>query len=713
MLNHRITHSPLPKLLDLIRILFDYGVQDSNLLHLWKGSYDFSFWFFRSAWSLYVIAIWRKQLSKREKLTFWVPDYFCNESLFLLRKLNVRFFFYPVDENGCPSTTKISEIALEDKPDIFLLVHYFGQPAASEEAVAICKASGAWLVEDAAHVLRPIPGVGQCGDCVIYSPHKHIAIPDGALMLIRKEGPAGLEEGSVKILDGIVANLKREHNKFSLHSIIWLLKRILQKFGIRNKNIFLSFSRDALPAETFTFPFEMSFLAKRLMKYEQMRINEIEKCREEFTKNWKSVIENMSASAEGSLVPANFSRYLAGFSFSDKASAEKVYTDLNRSGLPALTWPDLSPEVTCDPENFKLACHLRLTRLYLPIHRDVNFRSIGASLKKIRKTILARWEIKRIESQEIWESYWLNCPNKNLTQTWEYGSSKADAESWNVVRFLVLEDGVPTALFQVLVKKIPVFGIGVARINRGPLMLRGEGNFKNRLALNALMVMTRESFRRRWWMLQVAPELPPDNEIETQLYQMGFRKRLNYPADSAILSLTDDEDKLLMKLDGKWRNCLRKGQKLQVKIHTDIGANRHLDLLLQLYKEQQMSKGFDGMSEQMLIALVNNQSTSFRFNLFLASDSEIISATSILGALVTLQFGNTSEYLIGITNEKGRIAQANSVLLWDAIIHAKQNGSIRFDLGGLAENTPKGIANFKRGLNAESYHLTGEWRKWF
>ena len=59
--------------------------------------------------------------------------------------------------------------------------------------------------------------------------------------------------------------------------------------------------------------------------------------------------------------------------------------------------------------------------------------------------------------------------------------------------------------------------------------------------------------------------------------------------------------------------------------------------------------------------------------------------------------------------------QANSVLLWHAILQAKRSGCRWFDVGGLGKSTPRGIAEFKKGINASPYELVGEWRcfPWF
>ena len=84
----------------------------------------------------------------------------------------------------------------------------------------------------------------------------------------------------------------------------------------------------------------------------------------------------------------------------------------------------------------------------------------------------------------------------------------------------------------------------------------------------------------------------------------------------------------------------------------------------------------------------------------------------VIGLVATVQYGRKTEYLIGVTNNRGRELQTNSVLLWDAILHAKSSGASIFDVGGLAANTPKGIAHYKSGLNPIPSKVVGEYWTW-
>ena len=115
----------------------------------------------------------------------------------------------------------------------------------------------------------------------------------------------------------------------------------------------------------------------------------------------------------------------------------------------------------------------------------------------------------------------------------------------------------------------------------------------------------------------------------------------------------------------------------------------------------------------VLSSLALQKGAGWEFDVFIARAENSLESDEPIGMLVSVRHGDTSTYLIGSTNDQGRQLQANSVLLWQAILHAKRIGCTRFDIGGLSAITPKGVAEFKLGLNAVPYSLVGEWRWYF
>ena len=286
-----------------------------------------------------------------------------------------------------------------------------------------------------------------------------------------------------------------------------------------------------------------------------------------------------------------------------------------------------------------------------------------------------------------------------------YGQSKEVAENLESLYFCISRDSKDLAIAQVLIKKIPFIG-SVMRINRGPLLIEGDSG---EVFLDSLDLLIKECRRRKALMIQIAPETPNSPQTKDRLKKLGLSQLSSIPWSSGLLDLQRDEEAILMSLNGKWRNCYRKGLKLGVRVedvsYTEVGINN----LLNNYKSLQLEKEFNGLSSKLVETMANKDHKYWRFNVFEARDED----NQTLGNLVSVNHGDTSIYLIGTTTLEGRKLQANYVMLWEAIINAKKNGCIWFDIGGLTEETPSGIAHFKKGLNAEMYSLTGEWRGFF
>ncbi len=708
----RLTHAPLPEWRDLVAALVSNPVTDDELSAAWRRDGDEAFWFSRSAWSLAMVASWRQRLEGKEKITVWIPDYFCNESLAPLRSMGVSLVFYPITDQMVPDLSMFGALEVATPPAIFVLVHYFGQPTHAESVVAFCKEQGAWLVEDATHVLQPAMGIGEVGDCVLYSPHKHLPISDGALLVVRPSGPAQLagQSAAMSQLRELNAALLDSPGYSNRRAIIWLIKRILQRLGLRLPHSEVAFRVGAAPSVSVASHPKMSVLAKRLLTQLKDHLDELASNRKQLALDWHHALAaNLGSTIKPLLCEET--PYLAGFACDNAADTELLFDRLQAAGLPATTWPDLPPEVLERVEVHCAAIALRSNQLYLPVHQSIKRKRILAIEKSMFINATIQWKARVLTKNE-WSNYWQQCHQAPLLQSAQYGDAKAGADGLIPQRFLISDgDGRPIALAQVLTRTLPVVG-GVARLNRGPLLLidvPGEAAIQIKLA--ALQVLLREARRQRWWIVQVAPELPPTEESQTGLEALGFKK-LCVPAwGSARLLLKADEQSLLMGLNGKWRNCLRKGEKLGVTVTHHECSGEKLELLMRSYTKLQNNRGFEGLSEKLIRALAKQQGAMWQFNIFIAEERETTTNDDPLGMLVTIRAGDTAIYLIGSTNDKGRQMQANSVLLWQAVVHARRSGCTWFDVGGLSRATPKGIAEFKQGLNAVPYALVGEWRK--
>ena len=136
-----------------------------------------------------------------------------------------------------PSLKSLNKQAEINKPDIFLCVHYFGQPIVLNELKNFCIKHKSWYVEDATHCLKKDSIIGKQGDFVMFSLYKHLPLPDGAILLIREKGPSKLNLESVRKIN-INNFLEKELSKLNfnkiliqknsnIRSIIWISKKTL------------------------------------------------------------------------------------------------------------------------------------------------------------------------------------------------------------------------------------------------------------------------------------------------------------------------------------------------------------------------------------------------------------------------------------------------------------------------------------------------------
>ena len=351
-----ITTAPSPDWAYLLRALVDTPGDDEDLTAPWRRPGDRSWLVGRSSWSLAALvaaASGRLGLPARILLPGWI----CNQSLWPLRQAGAELVFLPVLADGRPDWSAAEALG---SIDMVMVVHTFGYPVDAAEARAFCARRGAFLIEDAAHVLMPIKGVGEAGDATVYSPHKLLPVPEAGVLVINPRAEAwasGLEH-------------ELGHPPAAAGAAGWLLRRMVQR-------LIPDMARPLVPQggqpdfrsdpETGPLPAAAapSGLARRLLAGADLE-REARRRRD----NAAALGEVARRTADlrplfqsGTAVPYRLALRAA----SPKAAAQR-YQALRQAHLPVESWPDLPPEVLADPAHAEGAVALRRSVLLLPVH---------------------------------------------------------------------------------------------------------------------------------------------------------------------------------------------------------------------------------------------------------------------------------------------------------------------------------------------------------
>jgi len=718
-----MTQAPLPTWKNLFHALLHRQPSDNELAKPWHEKGDTAGLLSRSAWSLALIALWRSSHVRETPINVWLPDFFCNAPLEILRRTDVETVFYPLTEKMEPDMAACRRLA-ESKPvDLFVLVHYFGKPAPAAAARDFCKQHSAWLIEDAAHVFRPVNGIGRYGDFVLYSLHKHLPIPDGALLVVRTGGPASFGGGEMKTfglpdswpgqLLKLQRELRRSGKRVRAHSIVWLFKRFLQKLGVRyTYRSSAGFKENsnhghAVP-KTFANP-PMGLLARRLLAGLLPDLWVVSRRRQRNQMLWDFLLLDRDEKKFNEISAAErpqerrWTPYMAAYRL-DPDTACAIFEQWRNRGLPASTWPDLPPEVIEQHERHAKAWELRHSHIYLPVHQSMSERSM---IRLCGYECFPRENDMYLElvwedaTREQWKKWMTEAGRSNMLQSWAYGEAMSEHSGCQVRRGVFYRDDEPVAIVQMLKKTVTGL-LSASRINRGPVPLRSITPLEQ---WGIFSELSRFGSVWRGRTLKIAPELDLSGSTLALMQKLGFRQYSQRAWESVWVDLKLEPEVLRKRLDGKWRNMLTFSEKKKMDLEIST-SDSSFEWMMARYHQLMQEKDFEGPSIAFLQTLRKK----------LDADDQLIILRALhegrpVAGICLARHGIAATYLLGWNGSEGRKLKANQYLLWQAIIHLKRTGFHWLDLGGINDVDTPGIASFKLGMNGERYELVGEYWK--
>ena len=284
--------------------------------------------------------------------------------------------------------------------------------------------------------------------------------------------------------------------------------------------------------------------------------------------------------------------------------------------------------------------------------------------------------------------------DKSLMQDWAFGEAKTATGPWRPERGLFFKRSEIVGVIQTMIRDLPVIGGGLVWVNRGPLWRKTSDESPGRLA--ALLDVLRARWESGGYYLRVAPP------IEGVFAAPGFLGTGIPGWASARVDLVQSPGTLRANLQQKWRNALNKAERGELGL--SAGADSFL-VFLDGFSRFIAERNFPAsVTPDFLARLQGHLPPENKMTAHLAH-----MGTTLAGGALIARYGDTAEYLAGFATEAGHGLNVGQMLLWRAMIAAKESGARWFDLGGMDENrTPEGIYHFKAGLSGTPYRLADE-----
>jgi len=313
----------------------------------------------------------------------------------------------------------------------------------------------------------------------------------------------------------------------------------------------------------------------------------------------------------------------------------------------------------------------------------------------------------KICQEREWEEYVSEFCDYNHLQLWSYGVESARRVNAKPEFVGIYFQEKLIGLTNIRLKKIPMFPVGVAYVNGGPIHVcendevRAKTNFK--LCLQALIA---EYTQSRNFVLRIkCPVYSEQGNLDrSRIFEdLGFRgSDTSDQYRTFLVDIEKEPDDIRSALHGKWRNQLNRAQKNGLLVSTGTDGSwfqKFEDLFIQLKQK----KGFDvslgvDFYEKVQEGLTGNG----QFFIQVATKEDLVLAAHI-GSYV----GDTAVYLLGASTPEGNQLKASYLLQWHAILEAKERGCKWYDLGGIDPDGNKGVFHFKKGFNGVDVTAAG------
>lgn len=307
--------------------------------------------------------------------------------------------------------------------------------------------------------------------------------------------------------------------------------------------------------------------------------------------------------------------------------------------------------------------------------------------QKTEKTCQIDWNSSAVK-------YFEQLERANLLQSPPYARAMAKLNRQKIRHGLITINDRPAGYVQILEAGILRNMVHAVILDRGPLWFNRFGSSEDLSAfVNEFSKQFPKRFGRR---VRIIPEA--GLETSNILIDQGF-KPIGQSYKTIWLDLRPPLETLHENLKKNWRASLKKAEKIETA-WSDEGNN--FSWLMQNYEKDKRERGYDGVSLKTMVYLAGEFSRGKNMLIGTALFDE-----KPIAAIVILIHGKSATYQIGYTSESGRKAGSHNVLLWQAVEQLKKRGIHDFDLGGVNEDTAKGVENFKKGLGGKSVETLG------
>jgi hypothetical protein len=257
-------------------------------------------------------------------------------------------------------------------------------------------------------------------------------------------------------------------------------------------------------------------------------------------------------------------------------------------------------------------------------------------------------------------------------------------------------NGNVVAIALVKVRKLPIIGLGVATVYRGPLWRLAGTDANVEIFRQAVRALRNEFVCKQGLVLRLYPSLFEDDPfgLRSIIENEGFCLRGNEAHSRTILmSLEPSLADIREAFSSHWRRNLRAAEKNTLECVEGTSVEL-FDDFLSMYNEMHDRKKFTDAVDVRPYREVQAQLPEPLKMRILLCRSEARLCAGVIYSLI----GDTAVFLFGATSNAGMKARGSYLLWWNVIQALKQRAAATYDLNGINPVHNPGTYRFKSGF---------------
>lgn len=284
-------------------------------------------------------------------------------------------------------------------------------------------------------------------------------------------------------------------------------------------------------------------------------------------------------------------------------------------------------------------------------------------------------------------------------QSWEWGEFRKE---WGneVVRLGVYENDELTQALQLTLHKIPGINKKIGMLIKGPMPTKDLLDGLRRFAKENELIFIK--LEPNYVVKKDGISCADEDKVLSQIKNVGGKpgKTLFTPTTFWI-DLTQDKEEMMKNFKSKTRYNVRYAKRKGVEVvedNSDEAFEKYLELMRQTVERQ----NFYAHNEHYHRLMWKHLNKDNIARLLVAKKGE-----EILTTWIVFVWHDFLYYPYGASSMKHKNLQANSRIMWEAILYGKELGLKTFDLWG--REPGEGFTKFKEGFNPQVVEFLGTW----